>query len=128
MMVGVLLGVFLQGIFIEGGSFTPLYGLDKDQKRLYNLSFDPNHAPELRWGAPENSQEREGMVMLRTPLKSGGSLSTLESYDKEEILRFNLTRQSTPTSLNPGDNANRKQYQTIDEMLSGKLNLIKPNL
>lgn len=102
--------------------------LSEIEKRLYNLSFDPNHAPELRWGAPENSQEREGMVMLRTPLKSGGSLSTLESYDKEEILRFNLTRQSTPTSLNPGDNANRKQYQTIDEMLSGKLNLIKPNL
>jgi len=28
------------------------------EERLYDLSFDPNHTPELRWGAPLGSEER----------------------------------------------------------------------
>ena len=39
MMMGVLLGIFFQAILIESGNFTPLYGLDKDQKSIPVSSF-----------------------------------------------------------------------------------------
>ena len=45
------------------------------ENRLYNMSFDPYHCPELRWGAPQNSREmstcKDGRVKLDWYIKEG---------------------------------------------------------
>ncbi len=91
------------------------------EERLFDLSFNPNHCPELRWGAPP-SEERKNAKYLPTPLKTGGSLSALESYKQEKGLRFYLTRQNTPTSLDKNKNPKQVPIKFIDEILMGYLN------
>ncbi len=57
--------------------------------RLFDISFDPYHCPELRWGAPADSAER------RTCMDGKGKLSW---YSKERRLRnrtFPMLRRST---------------------------------
>ncbi|MCX5758580.1 MAG: hypothetical protein NTU83_08755, partial [Candidatus Hydrogenedentes bacterium] len=41
------------------------------EKRLYDLSFDPNHPPELRWGAAPGSPEAQSAPSKSTPLPGG---------------------------------------------------------
>jgi len=91
--------------------------LNEIENRLFALSFDPNHPPELRWGAPEGSEERKGMKLLSTPLRSGGSLNALEAYRLEQGLRYYPVRQDTPTSLDANKNPTSPPFGTIDEML-----------
>lgn len=50
------------------------------EDRLYNLSFDPNHPPELRWGAPEGSEERATAKETYTPVPDGARIPMEESY------------------------------------------------
>jgi hypothetical protein len=50
------------------------------EKRLYDLSFDPNHPPELRWGAPEGSDERATAKQTYTPVPGGARVPMEESY------------------------------------------------
>jgi len=87
------------------------------EQRLFDLSFDPNHAPELRWGAPEGSEERENMKLISTPLNSGGSVDALRIYELEKGLRYYEHRQNTPSSLNPNDNPTSPPFVLIDERL-----------
>jgi hypothetical protein len=91
------------------------------EQRLFDLSFNPNHCPELRWGAPPG-KERKYAVYIRTPLRTGGSLSALESYEKEEGLRFYLTRQNNPTSLDSHKNPQEIPIKFLDELLNNYLN------
>jgi len=41
------------------------------ERRLYDLSFDPNHPPELRWGAAPGSAEARSAISKSTPLPDG---------------------------------------------------------
>ena len=87
------------------------------EKRLFDLSFDPNHCPELRWGAPENSPERTNMKLINVQLKTGEFLTTLKSYDLERGLRYYPERQTTPTSLDPEKNPKEPPFKLIEERL-----------
>jgi len=87
------------------------------EQRLFELSFDPNHPPELRWGAPPNSYERYKMRLFKTPLRVGRSLDALEAYELERGLRYYPLRQTTPTSLNPEDNPKKPPFELIDVRL-----------
>jgi len=87
------------------------------EKRLFYLSFDPNHSPELRWGAPENSEEIKTMIRKSTPLKTGQTLECLESYKLEQGIRYYPLRQSTPTSLDPEKNPKSPPFKLFDEVI-----------
>ena len=100
------------------GERVPLTLLDVE-KRIFDLSFDPNHCPELRWGAPEGSNERYGMNLINTPLRTGGSLGALKAYELERGLRYYPLRQTGTTSLNPEDNPKNPPFGLIDERLRG---------
>lgn len=78
--------------------------LDAIEKRLFLMSFDPNHAPEIRWGASPDSPEAAGYRRIDTPLESGGELSALEAYRKEQRLRYRLCRKEGITSFDDSDN------------------------
>ncbi|MEM3113126.1 MAG: hypothetical protein QXI33_01745 [Candidatus Pacearchaeota archaeon] len=87
------------------------------EKRLFDLSFDPNHPPEIRWGAPAGSDERLNMKLISTPLRTGGSLEALEAYELEKGLRYYPVRQSTPTSLNPENNPKEPPFKLFNEVI-----------
>ncbi|MEZ4391116.1 MAG: hypothetical protein R3A48_08475 [Polyangiales bacterium] len=65
--------------------------------RLFDLSFDPYHCPELRWGAPEGSDERSTCPDTHTKLSW---------YRDERRLRNRLERVygvPTPTRDGPAE-------------------------
>jgi hypothetical protein len=57
------------------------------ERRLFDLSFDPNHAPELRWGAPVGSAEWATCKELPTPLPDGSQMTMKEAYRLESFYR-----------------------------------------
>ena len=63
--------------------------------RLFALSFDPYHCPELRWGAPDGSPERQTCV--EDPLRRAW-------YRAEQRLRNRVDREygvATPVTFGP---------------------------
>lgn len=64
---------------ISAGNPVHLTLLDIEQ-RLYELSFDPNHPPELRWGAPLGSDERAVAPKTFTPTPGGGRIPMEDAF------------------------------------------------
>lgn len=70
------------------------FTIDDVLERLYTLSFDPYHCPELRWGAPPNSPE-----LASCP----SDTKKQEWYEKEQRLRNRIDREyGAPTPLTSG--------------------------
>jgi hypothetical protein len=68
--------------------------LDDIVDRLFDLSFDPYHCPELRWGAPAGSVERSACL---------DPADDLAWYEAERRLRNRIDRGAgEPTSLRDG--------------------------
>lgn len=67
------------------------------EDRLYDLSFDPNHPPELRWGAPLDSDEFAGAPSRPTPLPGGYKMPMEEAYRLQAFYR-SLCQRETSTS------------------------------
>lgn len=57
------------------------------EERLYDLSFDPNHPPELRWGAPEGSEERASAPETYTPVPGGARVAMEDGYRWQAFYR-----------------------------------------
>jgi len=57
------------------------------EMRLYDLSFDPNHPPELRWGAKPGSQEARTAKKRATPLPGGRQLDMEDAYARQAYYR-----------------------------------------
>ncbi len=91
--------------------------LNEIEKRLFSMSFDPNHAPELRWGATIGSTEAPAFSGKQTPLASGGTLSVRESYDQEQGLRYRLTRKPGYTPLDGSDNPKGALKELLEDRL-----------
>ena len=60
----------------SAGEQVPLTLLDIEH-RLYDLSFDPNHPPELRWGAPPGGAEWGSAPETHTPLPDGSRMGEI---------------------------------------------------
>jgi len=73
--------------------------LNDIEERLYALSFDPNHPPELRWGAPEGSPERATAQQTYTPLPDGLKMPMEEAYKKQIYYRTVCQRETTSSYL-----------------------------
>lgn len=69
------------------------------EDRLYDLSFDPNHPPELRWGAPEGSEERAGIPERPTPLPDGTRVDMAQAYQWQYYYRTIGQREIEPSIL-----------------------------
>lgn len=68
--------------------------LDLVVDRLFELSFDPYHCPELRWGAPAGSDERAGCP---------DDLVKRLFYEREQRLRNRIDREyGAPTPFDSG--------------------------
>lgn len=90
--------------FTTSRGATSTLTLEQIEKRLFLMSFDPNHAPEVRWGAAPDSAEATGCRKIGTPLASGGEMGAVEAYRKEQRLRFRLCRKEGHTSFDDPDN------------------------
>ena len=67
------------------------------EKRLFDLSFDPNHPPELRWGAPLGSEERASAPETYTRVPSGARIPMERAYQLEAFYRT-LGQRETESS------------------------------
>ena len=67
------------------------------ENRLYDLSFDPNHPPELRWGAPAGSEERASAPQTYTPTPDGVRVPMEDAYRWEAFYR-SLGQRETDVS------------------------------
>ena len=67
------------------------------EKRIYDLSFDPNHPPELRWGAPFGTAERATAAQTVTPVPCGERVPMEESFRLEGYYRC-IGQRETETS------------------------------
>ncbi len=82
----------------SAGSKVQLTLLDIEQ-RLYDLSFDPNHPPELRWGAPQASDERSSAPETYTPTPGGGRIAMEDAYAREAYYRVLGQRETDASYL-----------------------------
>lgn len=73
------------------------------EKRLYDLSFDPNHPPELRWGVHPGSGEATGLPESPTPLRGGKTAPMADAYTREAYYRSLSQREigETPYADQP---------------------------
>ena len=69
------------------------------ERRLFDQSFDPNHPPELRWGASKDSSECRGVEETSTPMTDGTTMAMWESYRKEGYYRSLTYREVEQTVL-----------------------------
>jgi len=63
------------------------------EQRLYDLSFDPNHPPELRWGAQPGSAEAASAPDTTTPVPSGKPVPMQEAYRRQAFYRTLTQRE-----------------------------------
>ncbi len=69
------------------------------EERLFDLSFDPNHPPELRWGAPWGSAEMAGAENRPTPLPDENDVPMREAYELQARYRSMTYRDIEPSTL-----------------------------
>ena len=82
----------------SAGNKVTLTLLDIEQ-RLYDLSFDPNHPPELRWGAPEGSEERASAPETFTPVPGGARVAMEDGYRWQAFYRSLGQRETEMSCL-----------------------------
>ena len=80
------------------GEQVPLTLLEIEE-RLYDLSFDPNHPPELRWGAPEGSEERASAPETVTPVPGGARVAMEDAYRWQAFYRSLGQRETEMSCL-----------------------------
>jgi hypothetical protein len=82
----------------SAGSPVHLTLLDIEQ-RLFDLSFDPNHPPELRWGAPLGSDERAAAPKTFTPTPGGGRIPMEDAFRWQAYYRHMGQRETGASYL-----------------------------
>ena len=87
------------------------------EKRLYDLSFDPNHPPELRWGAKPGTDEAGKAPEKATPVRGGKTLSMEDAYRHEAYYRSLTRRETDETPLRDAATGGFYMRETIDDFL-----------
>lgn len=91
--------------------------LKQIEERLHDLSFDPNHPPELRWGAPMGSPERATAPHTYTPVPEGGKVPMEEAYLLQTWYRT-VPKRETETSHLRGMEVERFIRFMFDDILA----------
>ncbi len=87
------------------------------EARLYDLSFDPNHPPELRWGAKPGSAEAATAPESPTPGRGGKMVPMEQAYAHQACYRA-LTRmeiEETPLLETPTEGFYKREI--MDDFL-----------
>ncbi len=87
------------------------------ERRFYNLSFDPNHPPELRWGAKPGSDEADKAPEMPTPVRGGKALAMADAYKREAYYRSLTRRETEETPLRGAATEGFYVRETIDEFI-----------
>jgi hypothetical protein len=69
------------------------------ERRMYRLSFDPNHPPELRWGALPGSREAKDAPQMDSVLPDGSRLDMAEAYRRQVYYRTIAHRETDESFL-----------------------------
>lgn len=69
------------------------------EQRLYDMSFDPNHPPEIRWGAPRGSEEFAAAPKPCTPVPSGRCIPFEQAFAWEAYYRCIGQRETDESAL-----------------------------
>jgi hypothetical protein len=77
------------------------------ESRLFQLSFDPNHAPELRWGG---SGEELGNLAALSPRHNA-------NFDRQQPWRNRLTKKQGPMRSTDRDNPAAPPYHDLSEQI-----------
>ncbi|MCX7014777.1 MAG: hypothetical protein NTW86_19885 [Candidatus Sumerlaeota bacterium] len=81
--------------------------LNDIEQRLFKISFDPNHAPELRWGASGDE--------LKT--MDTGSKRYSANYEREQWWRNRLEKKQGPMDWDDDDNPRKEPRHDITPMI-----------
>ncbi len=103
----------------SAGNQTRLTLLDLEQ-RLYDLSFDPNQPPELRWGAAPGSVEAQTAPEMPTPLPNGKTVAMADAYQREAYYRSLMQRETDQSYLSKMFTGGFPVRQKLDDTIRGK--------
>ncbi len=95
------------------------------ERRLYDMSFDPNHPPELRWGAKPGTDEAGSAPMTVTALRAGKPLPMEDAYKYEAYYRSLTRRETEETPLRGAATTGFYIRETIDDFLWPKWHGLK---
>ncbi|HRK35672.1 MAG TPA: hypothetical protein PLJ47_13840 [Candidatus Hydrogenedentes bacterium] len=94
------------------------------EERLYDMSFDPNHAPEIRWGAKPGTPEYATAKINPTPTPKGGPVPFEEAYARQAFYRTVCQRETERSYLRSmftqGYPVRVKFDQQLDKWLYGR--------
>lgn len=90
------------------------------EKRLYDLSFDPNHAPELRWGEPILNADTQNAKGKATPLPAGKEVPVAEAYAREAYYRSLIHWEPDPSYLREMFTEGFSRRETLEPHLSAR--------
>lgn len=81
------------------------------EQRLFDLSFDPNHAPELRWGA--SGAELATMAKEKSRYSAG--------YKAQEFWRYRLEKKQGAMDPYDADNPRQPPRHDLNRMIAERL-------
>lgn len=94
------------------------------EERIYDMSFDPNHAPEIRWGAKPGTPEFAMAKINPTPTPKGGPVPFEVAYAKQAYYRTVCQRETERSYLRQmftaGYPVRVKFDQQLDKWLYGR--------
>lgn len=99
---------------------TVTFSLLDVERRLFDLSFDPNHPPEIRWGAVPGSDEAKNAPEMGTPLPDKSVIPIAEAYRREAYYRSLVQRDNDPSFLRKMFTEGFPVRQKLDEAVAQK--------
>jgi len=94
------------------------------EARIYDMSFDPNHAPEIRWGAKPGTPEYATAKINPTPVPKGGMVPFEIAFAKQAYYRTVCQRETERSYLRnmftAGYPVRVKFDQQLDKWLYGR--------
>lgn len=96
---------------------TTTLSLEDIETRLYELSFDPNHPPELRWGFPLDGIDLTAFAKVVTPIRGSKVASMTEAYGQESYYRSLAHREIGETPFADQPASGFPVRQTINDYL-----------
>jgi len=96
------------------------------EERLYDMSFDPNHPPELRWGAAWGSPEMEGAPERATPVPKGPPVPMREAYELQAYYRSVGQRETEMSILRGMFTEGYPVLDRFDEQIARCFYMVEP--
>lgn len=97
--------------------------LNAIEARIFDLSFDPNHPPELRWGKSPDSVPKKLQARCSTPLPGRGILPMKSAYHLEAYYRTRTYRDVEASQLREAPPTGHYERDRFEAYLAARWNL-----